>query len=73
LLDGGTVNPTLQFAQPLARILLFHRNGRWGGVITFSKATAESLPADPRTRPINVSITRTPDGTWQIEQIGYEF
>ena len=70
---GGTVNPKLQFAQPVGRILLFEGNGRAGAVITFSKATATSLPADPRTQPINVSIARTSGGTWEIEQIGYEF
>jgi hypothetical protein len=70
---GGAVNPKLQFAQPVARILLFYRNGRAGGLITFSKATATSLPADPRTQPITISTTRTSDGTWQIEQIGYQF
>jgi hypothetical protein len=69
----GTVNPKLQFAQPVARILLFYRNGRAGGLITFAKAGATSLPADPRTRPITISTTRTGDGTWQIKQIGYEF
>jgi hypothetical protein len=70
---GGSMNPKLQFAQPVARIRLSNRNGRADAVITFSKATATSLPADPRTQPINLSIARTSDGTWQIEQIGYQF
>jgi hypothetical protein len=73
LTAGGSVNPKLEFAQPVARILLAYRDGRAGGIVTFSKATATSLPANPRTRPINISITRTSDDTWEIEQIGYEF
>ena len=70
---SGTVNPKLQFAQPVGSILLFYRKGRAAGLITFSKATATSLPADPRTQPITISTTRISDSTWQIDQIGYEF